>query len=133
MRTMTSLLGRRGATPLGLLLAMTLFGSMTLANSAEALSCRQRLVSAGTSSARVIELCGDPTEIVQRTETRSRTIQRVAPDGTVIQDTVSYTVVVETWTYDFGPQRFMRQLIFEDGTLRQIRTLGYGTAGHTPR
>ena len=48
---------------------------------AEALSCRNRLVLEGDASARVLELCGDPVSIVQREVTRSRSVQRVLPDG----------------------------------------------------
>ncbi|MCA9609066.1 MAG: DUF2845 domain-containing protein [Myxococcales bacterium] len=99
----------------------------------EAMTCRNRIVHEGDASARVLELCGDPAEIVQRTVSRSRTIQRQLPDGTVIADTITVTVAVEDWTYDFGPQRFMQRLTFEEGTLVSIETLSYGTPGHHPR
>jgi hypothetical protein len=35
-------------------------------------------------------------------------------------------VPVETWTYNLGPQKLMRQLRFEDGVLVWIRTLEHG-------
>ncbi len=101
--------------------------------SAQALSCQQRLIAVGDSSARVMQLCGEPAEIVQRTESRSRVVQRRAADGTIIADTVTVTVVLEHWTYDFGPRRFMRRLVFEEGVLVRLSTLGYGTAGRSPR
>ena len=101
------------------------------ASRAQAMHCQQRLVRVGDASTRVLDLCGQPAEMVERTETRTRTIQRQAPDGTVIYDTVSVTVVVEQWTYDFGPQRFMRRLWFEGGVLQRMSTLGYGTVGHS--
>jgi len=80
----------------------------------------------------VAELCGDPTQIEQREIARSRSLRRVLPDGSVVYDTVTVTVVQEVWTYDFGPQRFMRRLVFEGGRLLGIETLGYGSAGHSP-
>jgi len=106
------------------------FGAASLLGStaAEAMHCQQRLVRVGANGAQVLELCGDPREIVQRTETRSQTVQRQAPDGTIISQTFTVTVAVEQWTYDFGPQRFMRRLMFEDGVLLRIDTLGYGTS-----
>lgn len=113
--------------------AVFLFASALGAASAEAMTCRQRLVREGDDGSRVLELCGEPTEVVQRTESRSHTVQRVAPDGTVLSNTFTVTVVVEQWTYDLGPQRFMRRLIFEDGVLLRIDTLGYGTVGHSAR
>jgi len=102
------------------------------ASPSEALSCRNRLVRVGDASARVLELCGDPVEIVQREVARSRSVQRVLPDGSVVVDTITVTVVVEDWTYDFGPQRFMRRLRFEEGRLIAMETLGYGSPGHSP-
>lgn len=33
---------------------------------------------------------------------------------------------MEAWTVNFGARRFMRRLIFVDGYLRRIDTLGYG-------
>lgn len=100
---------------------------------AEAMHCHQRLVRPGDSGSRVLGLCGEPVDVVQRIETRSHTVQRVAPDGSVIYHSVAVTVAVERWTYDFGPQRLMRRLVFEDGVLLRIETLGYGTSGHSPR
>jgi hypothetical protein len=38
------------------------------------------------------------------------------------------SVRIDVWIYDFGPQRFMEELTFENGILRQLRTLGRGTA-----
>lgn len=111
------------------LLTTILAGTQT----AEALSCAQRLVVVGDSSARVMQLCGEPAEIVERNETRSRTVQGRAPDGTIVMHTITVTVVLQQWTYDFGPQRFMRQLIFEEGRLIRMSTLGYGTVGNAPR
>lgn len=102
------------------------------ASPSEALSCRDRLVRVGDSGARVLELCGDPVEVAQQQVARSRSVQRVLPDGTVVVETVTVTVLLETWTYDFGPQRFMRRLTFEEGRLIAIETLGYGSAGHSP-
>ncbi|WP_082048073.1 DUF2845 domain-containing protein [Geoalkalibacter ferrihydriticus] len=37
-----------------------------------------------------------------------------------------YPAVVDEWTYNFGPRRFLLHLIFENGRLRQIETGGYG-------
>ena len=37
-------------------------------------------------------------------------------------------VLVEVWTYDFGPRAFVRFLVFVDGKLARIDTGGYGYA-----
>lgn len=98
---------------------------------AQALHCQGRIVSTGDSPARVRSLCGEPTDIAQRTESRSRTVVRRGPGGSVISDSIAVSVLVEQWTYDFGPSRFVRVLVFEDGRLIRIDTLGYGTPGHS--
>jgi hypothetical protein len=43
---------------------------------------------------------------------------------TIVEDSVE--VPVDAWTYDFGPQRFVRFLTFEHGKLIQIDSGGYG-------
>ena len=35
-------------------------------------------------------------------------------------------VRMETWVYDFGPNRFMKELQFVDGHLKRIDSLGRG-------
>ncbi len=35
-------------------------------------------------------------------------------------------VRVETWVYNFGPDRLMQQLDVEDGRVTKMETLGYG-------
>jgi hypothetical protein len=40
--------------------------------------------------------------------------------------TLTVPVLVEIWTYNFGPHRLMYRLHMVEGVLRDIRTLGYG-------
>jgi len=35
--------------------------------------------------------------------------------------------VVDEWTYDFGPQRFVHYLTFLDGKLARVETGSYGS------
>lgn len=113
-----------------LLTTLCLFAGST----AHALSCRGRIVDVGDPAARVRALCGEPASISERVIERSRAVVGRGPGGTLIRDAVSVSVVVQEWVYDFGPQRFMQELTFEDGELRVIRALGYGTAeGHAVR
>ncbi len=97
------------------------------ASSARAMSCQNRLVTVGDAPARVRALCGEPASLTARVEQRSVTVHRRAASGVIVSETISVTVTVERWVYDFGPQRFMRELVFEDGRLLAIHTLGYGT------
>lgn len=40
----------------------------------------------------------------------------------------SVLVEIETWTFDFGPQRFTQRVILEDGKVVQVERGGYGYA-----
>ena len=104
-----------------LLAAFALFD----AASAEALSCKQRLVTRGDPMIRVLRLCGEPDSRVERDVVARQTVGARGYRGVVLS-TVSATVRVSTWIYDFGPLRLMQELTFEDGILVYIRTLGRG-------
>lgn len=103
------------------------------ASSARAMSCQNRLVRVGDAPARVRSLCGEPADVTTRVEQRSVTVHRRAASGVIVSETISVAVTVERWVYDFGPQRLMRELLFEDGRLQTIQTLGYGTATREAR
>jgi len=96
------------------------------ASDAEALSCQRRIISRGDPMAKVVSLCGQPAQRTQRLVTRSQTVGTRIVNGQALFSTVSATVEVSKWVYDFGPLRLMRELTFEDGVLIQIRTLGRG-------
>lgn len=100
------------------------------ASGASALDCGRRLVVEGDTAAYVRSVCGEPAQISTRTESRSRFVAgRGGAGGDVIGgSSVTVTVTVETWVYDFGPRRFMQAVEIVDGIVRSIRTLGYGTA-----
>jgi hypothetical protein len=77
---------------------------------------------------RVLDLCGDPSTVTERVVHRTQQVQRYVSPGVIVTDVVTVSVTLTEWIYDFGPTRFMRGLVFEDGRLRVIDTLGYGTA-----
>lgn len=115
-----------------LAIAFVFFATLSAGGAtAQALHCQNRVVSVGDPTSRVRSLCGEPTDVVQRTETRARAVHRRGPGGSIVSDSVAVTVQLEQWTYDFGPSRFVRVLVFEDGRLVRIDTLGYGTPGHS--
>lgn len=105
-----------------------LLASSTGGGLAHALYCADRIIQTGDSTSRVEQHCGEPTEVVRRTETRMRTVHRQLPGGVIVSDTISYTVLVEQWVYDFGRTRFVQRMLFEDGVLLRIDAGGYGTS-----
>ncbi|MET0387613.1 MAG: DUF2845 domain-containing protein [Polyangiales bacterium] len=91
--------------------------------------CDRRVVQTGDAAYQVRSLCGAPDDIQQRTETRTVRERVRVPCAVGLCDTMierSFTVPVEEWVYDFGRQRFMQHLTFEQGTLIRVRSGVYG-------
>lgn len=109
------------------LLVLVLASPFALGGTAHALRCGTRLVVRGDPSVYVRSICGEPASVTTREVSRTRSVAGRFTPGAVIADSVTVTVLVETWVYDFGPRRFMEELTFEDGTLVTSRPLGYGT------
>ena len=117
-----------------------LLGFATLALSpsarADSLSCNYRIVSSGDSRHEVRSVCGEPDDATQRVEYRTLRGRVVAPctrDGKRVrcsqtQETV-VEVVIDEWVYDFGRNRFIQYLTFEQGRLVSVRS---GSYGHKP-
>jgi hypothetical protein len=81
-------------------------------------SDRIGIINLGNSKAQVILKWGEPTYSEQHPVERSI----FGSQGEVLQQTVT----VERLTYDFGPNRLIRILTFENGKLVGNRTAGYG-------
>lgn len=76
---------------------------------ADGMRCEGGLVDRGALKLEVLAACGEPAH-------RERWFQgQQAPFSPV-----------EVWTYNFGPNQFLRRLHFREGRLRQIETDGYG-------
>ncbi len=103
----------RGAAVLLLLLVAT--ASLP---AAAALRCGSRLVDTGDADFRVRDRCGEPfwTETYLATDVfaQGRDVQRLRE------------VRWDVWYYNFGPRALMQKLVFVDGALRSIESLGYG-------
>lgn len=114
------------------ILSLAVLGGLGLQSSAQAdgsMRCKTRLVSTGAAAYEVKSVCGTPDDMQTRTEVRTvrRAVSVPCAQGmcsTFVED--SYSVNVEEWIYDFGPQRFIQFLTFEQGKLIQIRSGGYG-------
>lgn len=91
-----------------------------------------RLVEEGDRPPEVQNRCGDPDTADTREE--HRTLRKTVwtyVDGVPVGKEVEYTVsvMIEEWTYDLGPNRFIRHLIFEDGRLIRVWTADRGNKG----
>jgi hypothetical protein len=119
--------GSRDATlPVAMSTFLLVLGGLvtTPAISSDLLRCGSKVISEGDSPEKVRTSCGTPEDIVPAAILRRPSYVR--------QGRITYfgdqliQVQVETWTYNFGPQRLMHRLRFVDGTLETIETLGYG-------
>jgi len=114
------------------------FLTLAAVNPALALRCGNKLVTDGDPKAKVEKYCGEPVTIQYRTIYRSglpRSMTRTdsLPSNQQLNDSEILIhqrslveVVVEEWTYNFGPRRLMRMIRFENGLVTKVTQLGYG-------
>src|SRR5947209_3838737 len=94
---------------------------------AEGLRCGDKLASTGSSRYEVHATCGDPDDAQHSVETRvvERRVVVPCPVGSqrglceiVVADTIE--VDVDRWSYDFGSNRFIEFVRFEQGVLVHV-------------
>ncbi len=90
----------------------------------DAFRCGHRLVTDGDPAAKVLALCGEPTE-VRRSAVLRRPVVWIRGRPYHLSDDL-VEIPIEVWTYNLGPQKLMRELRFEDGVLVEVTTLGPG-------
>lgn len=86
-----------------------------------ALRCGSLLVDTGDYKLEVLRKCGEPVFTDSRIELRY-----VKLYGSGLELGQYVPVMIDEWTYDFGPNRFVQLLRFENGRLEDIESLGYG-------
>lgn len=114
--------------------AACLLSVVTEVAATDGMRCGQRLVSKGDTLYSVRAVCGEPDAADRRVVTRSERRRVRGPcfkgeDGKLRcerSEEVLVDVVIDEWTYDFGAQRFIRYLTFENGALSRVVTGGYG-------
>jgi|1185.fasta_scaffold389552_1 hypothetical protein len=100
--------------------------------------CGNRVVSEGDHMVDVRRRCGDPDFVAQRVEQRkvkSKVRRRVRDQVGDHEEEVSeeriVDVVIDQWTYDLGPERFVRYVDFEDARVLRVTTGDYGSRSAT--
>lgn len=99
----------RSLTALGLL-ALALVPALAIGQS---MRCGSKLITEGTSQAKVAALCGQPVQVVH-----PPAYFGVAPGVSDVEE--------EIWVYNFGPNRFMQRIRFRNGVVAGIGSVGYG-------
>jgi hypothetical protein len=90
---------------------------------ADALRCGSNLVSDGDHFTEVLRICGNPEHVSTWVEYKTYPIEH---DHYPFYTSGYGAVTIEEWIYNFGPNRFMQLLRFENGRLRKIKSLDYG-------
>jgi hypothetical protein len=98
-----------------------LVAGLLLAEDASAMRCGNQLVLIGDRHYDVLSKCGEPDAREERPEKRYFRVFREGQFLEVLQE-----VIVEEWTYNLGPNLFIRILRFENGRLVEIEMGGYG-------
>ncbi|MGB4599786.1 MAG: DUF2845 domain-containing protein [Trichlorobacter sp.] len=97
------------------ILVMTLLFGFAAAAQADNFRCPNgAIVSTGDSMSQVYIECDPPSFKNTRTESES------GYRGATI------LINVEEWTYNEGPHRLVHLLVFRNGVLAEVQTLGYG-------
>jgi hypothetical protein len=84
-------------------------------------TCESSAIHIGDTTLDLLARCGEPATRDVTQEPRAVPVAVSGPPGFV-------TVQVETWTYDFGPQRFIAIVKLEDGKIVSVESGGYGYA-----
>jgi hypothetical protein len=93
---------------------------------ADTVRCGRQLAVEGNTLYEVRSRCGEPDNQIHRVELRTERnwVQGSCDSkeqqqcGRMVERTVE--VVIDEWTYDFGPTQFIQYLIFEQGRLVQV-------------
>ena len=127
------------------LVTMALLGAIPAGARADTtLRCPSgQLVSLGDGLADVRAACGAPTWAAHRTAVRLVASGAARARWRGVREVVLESMAIDEWRYDWGPDRLIRLLTFENDVLVRIWTRGYGfragtgtrawiTAGRSP-
>jgi hypothetical protein len=85
--------------------------------------CDTSAIHVGDSKLDLLARCGEPTLM----EMRKENLALVDPRDALLVSR-AFPRDVEVWTYDFGPQQFVRFAILADGVVIRVDTGGHGYA-----
>ncbi len=95
---------------------------VTTASNAYAMRCGTRLIARGDHISKLLRYCGEP-DFVQSRAAHRPYYNRY---GLVLYRGLFEEVLIQEWTYNFGPHKLMRVVKMENGIVSKIRHLGYG-------
>lgn len=104
---------------------LVVFGLLAASPAFATMRCGSKIITEGVTRSEVAAKCGEPDEVVtQRSVFRRPVVWTNGRPFYVGEDYIE--VPVESWVYNFGPNKLMRRIRFEGGIVTEIETLGYG-------
>jgi hypothetical protein len=82
--------------------------------------CADRIMSIGDTAGELLIRCGEPDWVQYSTEEMITFLDQ--------DNKRKVTIAIEEWTYDVGPNRFMRIFTLRDNKIVDIRTGDYGVS-----
>jgi len=79
----------------------------------QSLRCGSKLITQGTSQAKIAALCGQPVQVVH-----PPAYNGIVPGASDVQ--------TEIWIFNFGPNKLMQRIRFRNGIADGIDSVGYG-------
>jgi hypothetical protein len=96
-----------------------------VAGADSALRCGSRIVSIGATPPEVTDRCGEPVYVEQWEEGGDGYVSQLFDYETeryLAPRLIKAPLRMERWTYDFGTNKFIRYLTFQNGRLIKIET-----------
>ena len=98
-------------------------GVVLLAGPTYAFRCGTRVITPGDPADKVLHFCGSPVSV----DTRRAERPYIDEFGrSYLYRGLIEEVVIEEWTYNLGPNQFMRLVRIENGRVVEVKPLGYG-------
>jgi hypothetical protein len=97
--------------------------SFPMLSQAASLRCGTHLVADGASTLDVLHKCGEPAAKASRTE--STEVKTKDEDSNTTTKKITHKNI-EEWTYNFGPNRLMQVVTFENGVLVDVKSTTHG-------
>lgn len=94
---------------------------LAMAGPAHAFRCGNRIITRGDHAEKILKFCGEPVSVQSRLTQRGFVSKYGQYFPTLIEE-----VIVEEWTYNFGPHQLMRIVRLENGLVADVKYLGYG-------
>jgi hypothetical protein len=108
-------------TPKTFLAAVASVALLLAVAPAHAFRCGTRIITRGDHADKILRFCGEPVSVQSRLSQRAYVTYYGRHYPGMIED-----VVIEEWTFNFGPHQLIRVVRLENGFVADIKHLGYG-------